>query len=133
MTTLILTPLEERDAPDAWLVAEGDVPIGVVTGDVARCPSGAEYTAREGRLWPAHGDAVAGYDEDAHALTDLKTGVAWELRPDWRAEALKPGPLNNRTLDIGAALAREYTLEDAGGTMPVRVKLLLARLALAGT
>lgn len=129
MTTLILTRLEERDTPNGWIVAEENVPIGIVSGNTVSCPSGKEYTVRESRLWPAGGDAVAGYNEDAPSVTDLVSGATWELRPNWRAEALKPGPQSNRALDITAALARDYTLEDAEGTMPVRVKLLLAFVA----
>jgi hypothetical protein len=132
MTALILTRLEEREAPDGWLVAEGTVPIGIVTpGGAIRTPSGAEYAVRDRRLWPADGPAVAGYDEDAPSVTDHAGGVTWQLRPNWRAEALKPAAEGNHTLDIGSALARDYTLEEAQGTMPARIKLFLASLALA--
>jgi hypothetical protein len=133
MTTLILTELKERDAPGGWLVAEETVPIGIVTPNGAiRTPSGAEYAVRDGRLWPADGPAVAGYDEDAPSVTDLAGAVTWDLRPNWRAEALKAGPEGSRVLEIGSALAREYSLEEAQGAMPARIKLLLAWLALFG-
>jgi hypothetical protein len=135
MTTLIITRLEEPDAPEGWLVAEGNVPIGLLAAvATVRTPSGAEYRVRDGRLWPGDGPAVAGYDEDpTPRVTDAASGVAWELKPDWRARALRPGPDGSHTLNIPAAMARDYTLEDAQGTVPARVKLLLAHLALAGS
>lgn len=124
--------LVRDDDERAWLVCAAETPIGAVCDDGrVLTPSGATYTVREGRgaarLWSADGKPVVNYDrEPILHVKDVASGVVWDLRPNW-LEAARGA---ENTLDVAKAFAREYTLEEAQGTAPARVQLLLAYLAL---
>ena len=116
--------LSEQDGGS--LVSSDEAPIGFIAPDgTIMAPSGAAYTVQDepGRLAMVTADAQALVTLAGTILRDAKTGVEWRVRDAWLA-AYRDGAL---TLDEIWALP--YTLEDAQGTVPNRVKLLLAWIA----
>jgi hypothetical protein len=106
-----------------WLVSGDDAPIGFINGDGAiHTPSGAAYTVRTGggrdALVAADGRIVVTLGGDE--LRDEVSAVVWRLRDDWRS-AWRDG-----TQKLDEIWALPYTREDAQGTVPNRVRLLLA-------
>lgn len=124
--------VEVRPHEGGYLVLTGATPIGFITPQrTIQTPAGAEHSVREGRgaarLWSDQGQPLATYDrEPTLCVKDEGAGTVWELRPDWR-EAAAAGP-DGATLPLARAFAVPYTLEEAQGAMPARVKLLLAWL-----
>lgn len=125
--------VEARRHEGGWLVLDGGTPIGYITPDrTVRTPSGAEHTVREGRgaarLWSAEGTPLAQYDrEPGLHIRDVASGVTWDLLPDWRSRVAREG--DRVGFRLAEIYAEAYTLEQAQGAMPARVKLLLAWLA----
>lgn len=73
------------------------------------------------------GEVAVQYEEMGNpTLTDTGNTVAWELRPDWRSSVPAEGVIS---MDWSTLTVRPYSLEEAQGEMPARVKLLLAYLA----
>lgn len=60
-------------------------------------------------------------------MRDEKTGLEWDLREDWIRNSIHGEP-PEMLVYLPYAFAREYSLEEAQGTVPNRVKLLLAWL-----
>jgi hypothetical protein len=112
-----------------WLVAGDDAPIGFIDAEGSiHTPSGAAYAVKVENncrtLVGAGGRAVVTLRGDA--LTDETSALIWRLRDDWQSV------VRNGTLDLNEVWALPYTLEDAQGTVPNRVKLLLAWVVTRG-
>lgn len=125
--------LRKADAPGAgegWMVLSNGTPIGFIAGNEVHTPSGAAYTVREGRgaarFWSAEGKPVANFDRepDFH-VKDVASGVMWKLKPDWM-NLVESAPDGAKTLNVWDAFSEPYTLEEAQGVVPARVKLMLA-------
>lgn len=118
-----MNTLRVAEHDGGWLVSSDEAPIGYIASDGGvMTPSGAAYTIQQA----PHGIAMAAADGQAiirlagASLTDVKTGIEWQVRDGWQA-AFRDG-----TLNLDEVWALPYTLEDAQGTVPNRVKLMLA-------
>jgi hypothetical protein len=122
--TIVVRPQAAPDGSEGWLVASDGTPVGFILGAEIHTPSGARYTAGSGVMRDADGRVVVTLDEDR--VSDAVSGVTWELKPGWTA--LAAGTVDGGLeLDVWTAFAKPYTLEDAQGAVPVRVRLMMAR------
>lgn len=112
------------------MASVADVPIGFITpdGEIVT-PSGAAYTVRgaTGQFTLLHCASSALVSLVGQTLRDEKTGLEWDLREDWIRNSIHGEP-PEMLVYLPYAFAREYSLEEAQGTVPNRVKLLLAWL-----
>lgn len=120
---IAVRPQAAPDGPEGWLVLSGGAPVGFVAGTGIHTPGGAWYAAAPGEMRDADGRTVARLGE-RHVSDDV-SGVTWELKPDWvsLAQEAADGSLG---LNVWDAFARAYSLEDAQGSVPVRVRLMMA-------
>jgi hypothetical protein len=88
-------------------------------------PAGATCTVEiqggSARLVSADGHAMVVVS--GATLRDEKTGVEWRVREGWEAA------FRNGAIGLDDIWALPYSLEEAQGTVPNRVKLLLAWMA----
>lgn len=108
-----------------WLVSSDEAPIGFIATDRSIVtPSGATYSVQHDT------DSVAIVAANAQpvvslvgmTLRDEKTGVEWQLNENWRSA------FKNEVIPVDEVWGRQYSIEEAQGTVPNRVKLLLAWL-----
>jgi len=111
---------------NGFLLFRGETPLGYLEAGSIRTPSGAEYTATENgaggiAMRTPDGHSLVEYRESPEpAVRDTASGTEWLLKPDWLRTYT--GAVEFTLEDLFIV---EYTLEEAQGTVPNRVVLLL--------